>query len=127
MAALTGIVAAGFAGLRNLRGDKFKREVEASAALLTGQAAMVTALQGEVDRLRSDMAEDRKAATAERAECLAERNRLLTEHRAEMTRLREEHRAELATAYERVDELSAKVYLLQNRPTETRERRGDKR
>lgn len=110
--AITGALAAIFAGVRNLRGDAFKKEVEASAALLTGYTNMVAVLQAEIDRLKSDGAEDRE-------EAVKERSRMRDEHRADIDRLRDEHRKELLAAYERIDELSAKVYTIQNRPPET--------
>lgn len=109
--AITGALGAIFAGVRNLRGDKFKKDVEASAALLTGYTNMVNTLQTEIDRLKSDHAEDRAAWTAER-----------TAHRKECSeeteRLREEHRSQLAIAYERIDDLGSQVYALQNLPPE---------
>jgi hypothetical protein len=117
--AITGALAAIFAGIRNLRGDAFKKEVEASAALLTGYTTMVTSLQAEIDRLKS-------AANEDRVNCAEERARLRAEYVAEITRMREEHRAELRLAYERIDDLSAQVYTLRHRPPESRERGDDR-
>lgn len=107
--AVTGALGAIFAGIRNLQGDRFKKDVEASAALLTGHTNMVAALQNELERIRSDHAEDRAAWQADRA--LVRR-----ECRDDIDRLRSEHHAELLVAYERIDDLSAQVYTLQNKP-----------
>ncbi len=116
--AITGALGAIFAGVRNLSGDKFKKEVEAGAALLTGYTNMVGTLQVEIDRLKSDHAEDR-------AEWLAERTLMRQEYQEELTRLRTEHREELKVAYERIDELGSKIYVLENRPGTTRDRSSD--
>lgn len=105
--AVTGALGAIFAGVRNLRGDKFKKEVDASAALLAGYTNMVVTLQTEIDRLKSDHAEDRAS------------------FREEVARLRAEHAIQMNEAYERINELSSQVYVLQNRPPDTRERRSD--
>lgn len=118
IAALTGTLVAVFAGVRNLRGDKFKKDVDASASLLVGYTNMVAVLQAEIDRLKSDHAEDR-AAWAE------ERTRFRREWTEDMERMRTEHRTELAAAYERIDDLGSQVYALQNRPRDSRSRRGD--
>ena len=116
--AITGALGAIFAGVRNLRGDKFKKEVEASAALLTGYTNMVATLQTEIDRLKSDHAEDRAAWIAERA-------LMRQEHLDQISRLRNEHRDELKVAYERIDELGTQVYILQNRPPDANDRSTD--
>lgn len=116
--AVTGALAAIFAGLRNLRGDKFKKDVEASAALLTGYTNMVVTLQAEIDRVKEDHNEDRVSWATERVA-------LRAEHVEDMKRLREEHHAELLVAYERIDELGSQVYVLQHRPEATRDRRTD--
>ncbi len=118
LVAVSGVVGAIFAGVRNLRGDKFKKDVEASASLLAGYTGMVTALQTEIDRLKSDHAEDRTSWTAERAA-------MRHEHQTEMTRLRDEHRSQLKEVYERLDELGSQIYVLQHRPRDTRERGSD--
>lgn len=127
--AITGALAAIFAGIRNLRGDAFKREVEASAALLTGYTNMVSTLQAEIDRLKSDSAEDREGCAEERArlreEHAKEMERQRAEHREEIARLRLEHRTELQVAYERIDELGAKVWNIEHRPAGTRARETD--
>lgn len=116
--AITGALGAIFAGVRNLRSDKFKKEVEASAALLAGYTNMVGTLQTEIDRLKSDHAEDRAAWVAERA-------LMRQEYMDEIARLRTEHREELKVAYERIDELGTQVYVLQNRPQDSHERKTD--
>lgn len=117
IAAITGALVAIGAGIRNMRGDKFNKEVAASAALLNGYTSMVATLQGEIDRLKSDAAEDRAAAQAERT-------RMRDEYQNDLERLRAEHRTELRAAAERIDELSAQVYTLTH-PPETCERQQD--
>ncbi len=117
--AITGALGAIFAGVRNLRGDKIKKEIEASAALLTGYTNMVATLQAEIDRLKSDHAEDRAAWISERA-------LMRQEYLEGIGRMRTEHREELKISYERLDELVSQLYVLQNRPENTRDRSTDK-
>ena len=117
--AVTGALAAVFAGVRNLKGDRVKREVEAAAAVLTGYTNLAASLQTELDRLKNDCIEDRKQWAAERTSMRAE-------HKQEMDELREEHKQEMLTAYERIDELGTQVYVLQNRPLGSHDRKGDR-
>lgn len=118
--AVTGALGAIFAGVRNLRGDRFKKEVEASAALLAGYTSMVASLQKEIDRLKTDHTNDRAAWVSERAS-------MREEHIAEITRLRRDQQTELKAANERIDELGSQVYVLQHRPPSTRDRSSDDR
>jgi septal ring factor EnvC (AmiA/AmiB activator) len=66
--AITGAAAALFAGLRNLRGDRFNRDVSSSAALLTGYKDMVQNLREELDAVRRSLAEERQQWAQERRE-----------------------------------------------------------
>ncbi len=66
--AVTGAAAALFAGLRNLRGDRFNRDVSSSAALLTGYKDMVDNLRTELDAVRRSLAEERRQWAQERRE-----------------------------------------------------------
>lgn len=118
IAAVAGALGAIFKGVRDLKGDKFRKEVEASASLLSGYTNMVGSLQAEIDRLKSDHAEDR-------ATWAAERTAMRHEHHTEIARMREEHRLQLLEVYERIDDLNAKVYVLHNRPKDTRDRSTD--
>lgn len=106
--AVGGLLTAVFAGIRNLRGDKFKRDVEASAAILGGLQAFVTTLQSELERVKNEHAEDRRHWTEERST------------------LKQEHAEEIRELNERIDELGTQVYVLQNRPSDARQRSDDR-
>lgn len=109
LAAIGGVLTAVFAGIRNLRGDKFRQDVEASAAVLSGQTNLIKTLQTEMERLKDDFAEARKEWADERAT-------LRREHAEEMARLRQDHISEMKYAYERIDELGSQIYVLRNPP-----------
>ncbi len=66
--AATGALAAIFAGVRNLHGDRFNRDVSGSAALLTGYKEMVGNLRVELDAVRRALAEERRQWAQERRE-----------------------------------------------------------
>ncbi len=66
--ATTGALAAVFAGMRNLHGDRFNRDVSGSAALLTGYKEMVGNLRVELDAVRNALAEERRQWAQERRE-----------------------------------------------------------
>ncbi len=66
--AITGALAAVFAGMRNLHGDRFNRDVSGSAALLTGYKEMVGNLRLELDAVRRSLAEERQQWAQERRE-----------------------------------------------------------
>lgn len=119
IAAFTGLFGAIFAGIRNIKSDKFKKEVEASAALLTGYTGMVENLQKEIGRLKEDHADDR-AAWAE------ERRQMRVECAEDVARLRDEHKREMLIAWEQLDELGSQIYVMKNRPPDAQERKDDK-
>lgn len=109
VAAIGGTLGAIFAGVRNLRSDKFKRDVDASAALLAGYGQMVATLQTQITQLQEAHARDREEWLQRERE------------------LRESFARELAERDERIDELGTQVYVLQNRPPESRSRQTDRR
>lgn len=98
--ALGGLITAIFVGVRGLRSDKTKGDVDKAAQLLVGYDSMIERLQTEVERLETARAHDRELCKQELAD------------------LREEHKAEMLLAYEQIDELGAQVYVLQNKPKE---------
>lgn len=98
--AIGGALGAIFAGLRNLRGDKFKRDVEASAALLSGYTNMVQTLQAQINAIEERHARER------------------AEWQAEKAAMRQEHAAEVRELNERIDELGTQLWILQNRGSE---------
>jgi septal ring factor EnvC (AmiA/AmiB activator) len=100
--AATGAVAALFAGLRNLRGDRFNRDVSSSAALLTGYKDMVDNLRKELDAVRRSLAEERQQWAQERRELHDEidelreciEKQLLQQRRSPQARTRRDDRPE---------------------------------
>lgn len=74
--AATGAIAALFAGLRNLRGDRFNRDVASSTSLLTGYQDMARNLRVELDAVRRSLAEERKQWAEERRELYDEIDQL---------------------------------------------------
>ena len=100
-AVIVSAVSAIFLGLRNLRSDKFKHEVEQGAQLLAGYSNMVA-------DLRAQNAQDRQAWQDREAS------------------LREQHAQELRDLHDRIDELGTQLWALKNRPLSTRERSTDR-
>ncbi len=82
--AISGMVGATFAGVRNLISDRFRRDVDQGAQLLTGYVGMVERLQAEITQIEAR--HDR-----ERTEWKNERDEM----------------------HERIDELSGQVMALQ--------------
>ncbi len=113
--AATGAVAALFAGFRNLRGDRFNRDVSSSAALLTGYKDMVDKLRKELDAVRGSLADERRQWAQERRE--------LHDELDEERRQRAQERREL---YDQIDELRACVDTLMRRSSQERTRSDDK-
>lgn len=114
----TGVAVAIFTGVRNLVGDKMNKDVQASAALLAGYTTMVTALQTEVERVKEDHLNDRKMWAEERAQ-------MRVEHGQDLARMRDDHDRQMQGCSERIDELGTQVYVLENRPRDTRKRSTD--
>ncbi len=115
LVAATGAAAVMFPGLRNLRGDRFNRDVAASAALLTGYKDMVENLRRELDAVRRSLAEERQQRAQERRE--------LHDELDEERRQRAQERREL---YDQIDELRACVDTLMRRSPQDRTRTDDK-
>lgn len=105
--AVGGFLGAVLAGFRNLRSDKTKHEIEASAALLTGYTGMVSTLQAQMTAMEERHVRERREWAEEKAD------------------LRREHAEEIAELNERIDELGTQVYVLQNRPEGSRSRETD--
>lgn len=105
--AVGGALGAIFAGIRNLRGDKFKHDVEASAALLSGYTGMVQTLQAQIHAI-----EERHSR--ERAEWFKEK-----------AAMREQHSAEVRELNERIDELGTQLWVIQNRAITEKTRSTD--
>lgn len=108
LVAVGGVIGAVFTGVRGIRGDRFKRDVEASANILSGLNSLVKTLQDELERVKRDYQADREAWAEERR------------------RMREEHNEEIRDLNERIDELATQLWALQHRPLETRERESDR-
>lgn len=108
---LTGLVTAVFLGVRNLKSDKTKGDVDKAAGLLAGYDKMLQRLEAEVARLEAarqvDREEHRAELEAHKAECHVERQTLA-----------EEHAREMILAYEQIDVLNTKIYILENKPLE---------
>lgn len=106
--AFSGVLTAIFVGARNLRSDKFKHDVEASAALLAGYTSMVNTLQAQIASIEERHARERE------------------EWQTRERRMREEHAEEIKELHERIDELGSQIYALKHRPPETRSREEDR-
>lgn len=118
--AITSALVAILAGIRNLHGDKIKSDVAAAAAVLAGYTNFAATLQARLDSVQTEHRADRQGWLEERAT-------MRREHAEEIAKIRAEHREQMRECDERIDELGAKVYALQNRPPETRDREGDPR
>lgn len=108
IAAVGGAFGGIFTGIRSIRSDKFKRNVEAGAALLTGYTDMVAQLRSELDRVKEDHSEDKEAWRVER-------EALRREFDEDRRRMREQHAEEVRELNDRIDELSSQVYALTHR------------
>jgi hypothetical protein len=97
IAAVGGLLTAIFSGYRALRGDKVNEAATQAANVLSGLQGLVVTLQAEIERLN-------EARKRDHEECLR--------HTREME--------------ERIDELGTQVYILQNRPTTTKQRKTDR-
>lgn len=66
LVAVGGALGALFTGYRNLRGDQFRREVDESAALLSGYKEMAAALRTELEAMRTTLHQERQQWVVER-------------------------------------------------------------
>lgn len=108
IAAVGGALGGIFTGIRSLRSDKFKRNVEAGAALLTGYTDMVAQLRSELDRVKDDHNKDKETWRLER-------EALRREFEEDRQRMRSQHAEEVRDLNERIDELSSQVFALSHR------------
>lgn len=116
IAAFGGLSGGIFAGVRALRSDKINAAAQQAAGLLSGLQGLITTLQAEVTRLTSSLEQTR-------ASCDKERTAWDTERKS----IRKEHIQEMREAYERMDELGSQLYVVLNRPLESKTRTTDKR
>ncbi len=66
--AISGMVGATFAGVRNLISDRFRRDVDQGAQLLTGYVGMVERRQAEITQIEARHDRERAEWKAERDE-----------------------------------------------------------
>ncbi len=118
--ALGGAIGAILAGIRALRGDRFRREVEESTALLSGYSDMVAALRVELDNVRSALAIERTSWNQERRQLHGEMDEL----RDKMDDERAEWNAERQKMHAEVEELRQKVGQLSRRLPSTGPQKG---
>lgn len=112
--AATAGIAALFAGFRNLRGDRFNRDVSSSAALLTGYKDMVANLHIELNAVRQALVEERQQRTQERREL-----------HAELDKERRQWAQERRELHDEIDELRESIDKLMRRSPMERTRRDD--
>ncbi len=147
LSALVVAVSAAIAGLftaaRGLFGDRFRRDVEQSSALLTGYQGMVTSLQADVaiirkelaaerDARRTEIAAERTAWNAERRELYGEIDKLRDSNESERDKLRAALTVERAAWHSEREDLHAQlaslreeVATMQPRAATDRTRKGD--
>ncbi len=116
-----GALGAILGALRLLRGDKFRRSVEESTALLSGYRDMVASLRVDVDNARKELAAERKSWNNERRELYAEMDGFRQSVVAERLAWGKE-RKEL---HGQMDELREEVAQLMDRSDANRSRRTD--
>ncbi len=119
--AFGGAIGAIFAGLRALRGDKFRRDVEDSAALLSGYRDMVASLRVDVNNARSELAAERASWNSERRELYGEIDALRQSMVAERMAWSNERR----DLHNQLDELRDEVHQLTQRSSAKRSRDTD--
>lgn len=108
LAAIGGVATGLLTGLRSLRSDKFKRNVEAGAALLTGYTDMVAQLRAELNRVKDENHEDKESWRVER-------EAIRREFAEDRERMRSDHKREVDELNDRIDELSSQLYALSQR------------
>jgi hypothetical protein len=136
------------AAYRSVTGDKFNRKVSESAALLSGYTEMVKNLRLELKEVHLDNDAEVVRSKKQCAEDMARLERLHKQEldalmaiyaeerkqwelqRTRMVAQFEEDRARWNEARlelkERIDGLDSQVYVLRNRPTESKDRAEDK-
>ncbi len=119
--AVGGAVGAIIGGLRVLRGDKFRRSVEESTALLSGYRDMVASLRVDVENARNELAAERAAWNRERRDLHGEIDQL----RESMALERTAWHRERQDLHRQLDELRDEVATLQPRSATDRTRKGD--
>ncbi len=119
--AVGGAIAAIFGGLRALRGDRFRQDVEESTALLTGYRDMVASLRVELDNVRQSLAAERVSWNGERKELYKEIDGL----RESMLTERMNWGNERQALHAEVEDLRKKVAHLMARRSTTRTRETD--
>ncbi len=130
--AVSAAIAAVVTAARGLFGDKFRRDVEQSASLLSGYQGMVVSLQGDIANARRELEAERAARNKERLELYAEIDKLRDSIAAERDRLRVVLTAERAAwdtereeLHRQIDELRNEVATLQPRAVTDRTRKGE--
>lgn len=133
---------------RSVTGDRFTRKVSESAALLTGYTEMVQNLRRELVEVRID---NEKDVERSKKQCVEDMARLERLHRheldgviavyAEERRLWEAQRARMDEQFEqdrarwdkdrmelreRIDDLDSQVYVIRNRPVDSKDRTEDR-
>lgn len=124
--AVGGLITAVGVQLRGVMGDRFKRKVDAAAALLSGYTEMVANLRTELNECQ-----EASLKAVESARDHARRNqdqaRRFYESERESWRVdKAELKAEIAEQREEIEKLQAQVYALMGR-MDGRENHGDER
>ncbi len=112
----TGAVAALFAGLRNLRGDRFNRDVSSSAALLTGYKDMVEAVGRQLAAVERSLETEREHRTRDGQQWAQERREL----HAELDEERRQRAQERRELHDEIDELRECIDKLMRRSPQGR-------
>ncbi len=119
--AIGGAFGAILGGMRLLRGDKFRRSVEESTALLSGYRDMVASLRVELESARKELAAERAAWNVDRRELYEEIDKLRESMAVERTAWHVERRE----LHRQINELRDEVATLQPRAATDRTRKGD--
>ncbi len=112
-----------FAGLRAFSGDRFRRDVEESSALLSGYRDMVASLRVELETVRVALADERVAWNRERREVYEEIDKLRDSQQREQAAWHNERQA----LHREIEQLREEVATLQSRDKTDRTRRSDRR
>ncbi len=118
----TGAVAAIFAGFRNLRGDRFNRDVSGSAALLTGYKDMLEGVGKQLAAVERSLEAEREHRARDGQQWAQERREL----HAELDEERRQRAQERRELHDEIDELRECINGLMGRPASARTRKDDK-